>query len=1351
MIKKRRFLALASAMILAVSGIPTNFISVKAAQPETQLTQNLESKSASNAQVWDATALLAAVEKEDNGLMLAGGWGELKEDGGAADKIGVSTYTQATGNPSAVEGKVPTGGAYMKYTATADGKLTVAMKTNKGKRSYIVDSKDNELMKIAADAAASSYDKVTVDVVKGETYYVYTAGSKICLFEVTFLQNAGLSWVGNDLLNAMDKEENGLTIVGSDWTLKQEGAPVENLGGLTDYIQSNTSPVVQAGSVPTGGAYMQYTAAEDGKLAIYMKTNKTKTSYIVDSKGTTIKEITAGAVSSYDIVTIDVVANETYYVYTAGSKICLFKVEFSKPQKVTDWNLVAAPVINEVKVDAEGNFEVALTSIIDPYNGAENVQVTMFYNGFEVTTQNLKVQVDKVKFTPMWSGNYTFKAVAQRTGEPDKASETVPYNDYVLAVKKPVIELAQNRGNGVVYLDWVNITDANSFSVSYKAHDVQEYTVAEAANTTGNATISGLTAGTAYDFKIVAKRNSDGFESTYVKENFTVTQEASQDWFFTTVGSAQQTIATVKDEQGTEIQKVNLSSQDATEVKVGLEAAKSIANTKGTVTFAATDNGKISDGEEGFQYYYTMINPNTDNFEMTATFKITDTSLTPDNQSGFGIIASDMLGYNFWGTPDYVHKLFNNVSTQMYSSKGKFIGLRAITGYESIDTTSFDGVERKTEQQKFSNTNADFTEGQTYTFTLKKTDDAWISICNGEEKRYENLAALSVQEDGSICIGVFSARKVGVEVSDITFTMSESKGVGEAAVKEKVKPNVMVASSGTANSSNYTYICTPNVDGTLKVYAPDGTLAETKEMKADEVARVSVLVKQGTNTIKSEFIPDTKQDLANYDTITNNSTVDYKVVGNIASILYVSPDGKADAAGTKEAPMDIYTVVKYAQPGQYIMMLNGTYKGGDIKIERSVSGTENKHIKLVAEDVNKVILEGCGLNITGSYWDIYGIYVKKPSAVGIQICGNYNTIDMCTVEGSANTGVQISRGGSANNIAGIQGLLWPSYNLIKNCESFDNCDAGRNDADGFAAKLTCGEGNVFYGCISHNNIDDGWDLFAKTISGEIGSVTIENCVAYNNGWLTYEGKDDPKLCGEGNGFKLGGSYMKGGHVLKNSISYGNLAKGITSNSCPDCEIYNCISYGNAVDSEAVYNVGLNTKDSNLKEWIVDGLISVTTTANTTTPDLIPFSLSTETNFIYNGQISRNSAGVVVTDDWFKSVDITKAPTRNANGTINMDGLLELTDKAPANTGARLDTTSDKAISTKPVMEEVSFELGDVNCDGEIDVRDGIIIKRYLAKFEGIIINQETSDMNHDGVINSQDAVLVMKKIAGMAI
>ena len=75
-----------------------------------------------------------------------------------------------------------------------------------------------------------------------------------------------------------------------------------------------------------------------------------------------------------------------------------------------------------------------------------------------------------------------------------------------------------------------------------------------------------------------------------------------------------------------------------------------------------------------------------------------------------------------------------------------------------------------------------------------------------------------------------------------------------------------------------------------------------------------------------------------------------------------------------------------------------------------------------------------------------------------------------------------------------------AYNLILNCTSYGNADAGYEDADGFAAKLTVGDGNVFDGCISYNNADDGWDLFAKVQSGSIGAVTIKNSVAYGNGY-----------------------------------------------------------------------------------------------------------------------------------------------------------------------------------------------------------------------------------------------------------
>ena len=38
--------------------------------------------------------------------------------------------------------------------------------------------------------------------------------------------------------------------------------------------------------------------------------------------------------------------------------------------------------------------------------------------------------------------------------------------------------------------------------------------------------------------------------------------------------------------------------------------------------------------------------------------------------------------------------------------------------------------------------------------------------------------------------------------------------------------------------------------------------------------------------------------------------------------------------------------------------------------------------------------------------------------------------------------------------------------------------------------------------MSHNNIDDGWDLYTKSDTGPIGPVTILNSLSYNNGTLT---------------------------------------------------------------------------------------------------------------------------------------------------------------------------------------------------------------------------------------------------------
>lgn len=57
-------------------------------------------------------------------------------------------------------------------------------------------------------------------------------------------------------------------------------------------------------------------------------------------------------------------------------------------------------------------------------------------------------------------------------------------------------------------------------------------------------------------------------------------------------------------------------------------------------------------------------------------------------------------------------------------------------------------------------------------------------------------------------------------------------------------------------------------------------------------------------------------------------------------------------------------------------------------------------------------------------------------------------------------------------------------------------------------------------------------------------------------------------------------------------------------------------------------------------------------------------------------------------------------------------------------------------------------LGDVDGSGKIDVRDGVVIKQYLAQMK-VKINEANSDVNKSGKVDSSDSVLIMKKLAGM--
>lgn len=1225
--------------------------------------------------------------------------------------------------------KIPKQGAY-KIQPTKSGDMSIAFKLNGGRTFYLVKEDGTEVASVANTTGSSAYFYKTFSLEAGETYYMYSGKNKLFLYGVEWnckAEAAEYVQMENKASGQVDETSNGkLTYLGafavgndagnanvdtSSYVFDDAGNNMIKASAkhkTTEIFESETSNKLKDNVNITKGA-LKFEAEENGTLILDAKLNKNSTTdnkpYFVISVSpsgqTTLVDYRTVTASYYGTFEIETKAGYTYYIGMANNSLTIFRISTIKGTiyDTTPWDEVEAPKITAVNPTSDG-FQVTVEGKINKYTAAENIVVTMLHNDGQVAETNItKLNGSTtIDFTAYDNGDYTFVATAQRLGNPDKSSEPKEVKDYVLGVKLPKITWAENKGNGKVYLDWVNISDAKDYTLTYNEKGADDSTAKKIENiTSGDYTVDGLTAGKTYTFSVTANRE-DGQKSAASTYELAVTAEAEQNWYMSTIGSAQATDAVITKEDGT-TSTIKLESGDTAKEKKQTVEADDITNTSGKIKIEGQSSGKISDDEDGFSYYYTKINPETENFEMSATFKVTDDSLTPDNQTGFGVVAADTLGVNNWGSADYTHKYFNYFSSMLYSSKSDAPSMRYITGYTSADTSNKDGVDRVNNNVKFNQlTGKDlFKVGAEYTFTVRKTDDGYEAVAttaNGTQTQKLTVNDFtSVQEDGTIAVGVMVSRKISVEISDIKFTKSASKGLAASeVVEDKVTPSIRVYSSNTCGAGEYEYTVVPNCAGTLKVTGSADGKAISKEVTADEVVRIPVAVNVGSNTIKAEFEPAAAANITSTTTVTSETNVTRKVYGEAGQTIIVTPDGKITGDGTEESPLDINTAVSYAQPGQTILMKNGVYDKW-ITINRSVCGTADKPINLVAESISTdgtdgVVLSGAGLTVIGSYWHVYGLYVKDSSGVGIQISGNYNTIDMCTVNHSANSGVQISRNGGADNYAGIQGKLWPTGNLIKNCESFDNCDAGRNDADGFAAKLTCGEGNRFYGCISHNNIDDGWDLYAKSVSGTIGSVTIENCVAYNNGWLT---TDDVTAAGynygEGNGFKLGGGYLKGGHKLINCVSFGNHAKGITSNSCPDISITRCTAYNNGNSSS--YSVGLNTMTSMLKEWKVNGLISMSNSKITGNADLIPFSQHGDDNYIYNGSESYNNLGQKATDEWFESVDTTIRPSRNADGTIDMHNLLVIKSGVLSdNVGARLDTTSEEAISVKPQAGEV---------------------------------------------------------------
>ena len=1101
----------------------------------------------------------------------------------------------------------------------------------------------------------------------------------------------------------------------------------------TGCVQGDNSPNPNKGKIPTSGAAVKLEAEKDGRIKVVFKA-KGKDIYFlqdVDGKPQGIETFKAGA----DLIakTYEVEKGGTYYLYASGSKIMIYALTVDYRSSVS-WDDIAAPVLGTPFVK-DGTITVPYTAQIGGIY-AKSLEVTMYdADGNAVETKSVTAQgtSGNAEFQPTASGTYSFEAKLIGEGENTKASNKTTAIEFVLPMATPKGLNAENKGHGNVKLTWQAVAEAESYKVSVDGTVVEEGVTALAQ------TIEGLTVGQEYTFQVAAVRGEN--VSTPAEVKLTITEDAVKTWNFAAFG------------QGVDNKTANngySGSLDTGDLKIWEK------NSKGKLVAASTD---------GLAFYYTTIDPATENFTLSADITVDEWTYT-NGQEGFGLMAADRVGENgdsgiFWNnsymlSATKVEYLWDATEGKVSDAGDKYTMKLGIGSQEKIGVTPENMNDSPTDQGfrstmttletsaansgngagtynivgKYTNSAeavkdiTDLNVQTTFHMILQRNNTGYfLSYTNVEtgetvtNKYYhgkdgDELTRLDAE---NIYVGFFASRTATISVANAVLTTIDpaKDAPAESRPVTYVTPNYTIDSASVANSADYELVYYGNADGTLKITNSDNeTVLSDAGVKANTKVYTHTTLKSGSNVFHVEFTPNADYRpseyslLSSYDTVTFDFTVNYNVKGR--TVIYAAPEGRSTGSGTNSDPVDIYTAVKSVAPGQMIVLKGGTYAlDKTVTIDRGVSGTTDARIYMIADpdSTSRPVLnfqrKCAGMILAGDYWYFQGFDVtgSANSLKGIQVSGSHNTLDDIMAYRNGNTGIQISRYKSTDGRSD-----WPSYNLILNCTSYLNADAGYEDADGFAAKLTIGEGNVFDGCIAAYNADDGWDLFAKIETGAIGQVVIQNCVAFKNGYVLDENGQEVDA-GNGNGFKMGGSSISGHHILRNSVSFGNKAKGIDSNSCPDIQVYASTSYNNES-----YNVALYTNDAKNTAFIAQGILSFKDSANAA-EELIAEQFKPKgtqetsayenaANYYWGGENATNSEGIAAAADWFRNLDMNSAIHggihRNANGIINMNGFLEVTGKVPEGVGARMTGTASGVIT---VNTDVDREDNDDNNSG----------------------------------------------------
>ncbi|MGC3964014.1 MAG: hypothetical protein QM803_11995 [Rhodocyclaceae bacterium] len=591
---------------------------------------------------------------------------------------------------------------------------------------------------------------------------------------------------------------------------------------------------------------------------------------------------------------------------------------------------------------------------------------------------------------------------------------------------------------------------------------------------------------------------------------------------------------------------VNYVWRNGSATPMGLTDAGSIAD---TVTIESR-GGKIANTHDGLTFYYTRL-PTNKNFILEGDVTVeqfgpeilVDGVLASTNgQESAGLMVRDVIGtprqdplvVGYEEFPAASNIVANAIMQNGKNNLGKVL----------LQTIYRDGVNYRwgntgaiIPKANFVPASAGLQAPTTFKMRLQRTNDgfavgyAGADGSNDQSMTVANANANIVQtiDDANMYVGFYASRNARITVKNIKLTLADAQTVNApkyVAAAETVRFEFASPAKTVANS--YTLQARGNYDGSVTV-KQDGTAIATAALKAGEILAIPTTISAASSTFELAFTgANGVGDKTLTTTVTKASVAD-------ATNLYVSPTGTSSNTGAQSSPLNLATAMQVVAPGGTVHLLSGSYGATTMGVE--LSGTKDARKVLVADSEGSVIFTGA-FTMNASYWHIKGIEV---AGAQFRMSGSNNVVERVVTHHHVDTGFQISA-------SGVGKALWPANNLILNSTSYANKDASAINADGFAAKLGVGDGNVFRGCLSYGNADDGWDLFNKIEDGANGVVTIEDSIAYGNG---------------NNGFKLGGEGQPVTHAIRGSFAFQNNLDGFTDNFNPGALVVsNNLSYDN---------------------------------------------------------------------------------------------------------------------------------------------------------------------------------------------